>query len=188
MQHKQHKELLSAYLDGENVSPEFTAELCQNQELQQSWHTLHLVRAVVREESEVLLGDDFTAKMATLIENEELFVAETPELIEQPKAVIPPKFTTRLKSYLAPVLQFAVAASVCLVAIVGVQTLNQAAQERNATDVPTLQTLPFTHSVEEVSYNVTDKDTPNRDELEQQNQKINQMLQDYELQRRLYNK
>lgn len=178
----QHKELLSAYIDGEEVNHEFTTELCHNQDLQQSWHTLHLIRSVVRKESEVLLGDDFTAQMASLIEQEPNFLAE------QPTTPVSVPVMTKVKRYFAPVLQLAVAASVCLVAIIGVQSLNQADRERNLADVPTLQTLPFTHSVEEVSYNVADKNTPNREELEQQNRKINQMLQDYELQRRIYHK
>ncbi|AWX13956.1 hypothetical protein CEP49_04985 [Mergibacter septicus] len=177
----QHKELLSAYIDGEEVSQEFTAKLCQDQDLQQSWHTLHLIRSVVRQESEIVLGDDFTAKMASLIEQ------ETKVLDEQPTQPTVPIIKT-LKRYFAPVLQLAVAASVCFVAIIGVQSLNQADRERNSADVPILQTLPFTRSVEEVSYNVADKNTPSREELEQQNRKINQMFQDYELQRRIYQK
>ena len=58
------KELLSAYIDGEQVSNEFTAKLCQDVELQQSWTNYHMVRSVIRDESEVILGTDFTAKMS----------------------------------------------------------------------------------------------------------------------------
>lgn len=76
------KELLSAYIDGEQVSAELTEKLCQDDELQQSWANFHTIRAVMRQESEVLLGADFTAKMEALIEAEEMKVV-TP-MISQP--------------------------------------------------------------------------------------------------------
>ena len=62
------KELLSAYMDGEEVSAELTEQLCQDKDSQESWAAYHTVRAVMRKESPVLLGADFTAKMADLTE------------------------------------------------------------------------------------------------------------------------
>ena len=66
------KELLSAYMDGEEVSAELTEQLCQDKDSQESWAVYHTVRSVMRKESPVLLGADFTAKMADLIELEEV--------------------------------------------------------------------------------------------------------------------
>ena len=66
------KELLSAYMDGEEVSAELTEQLCQDKDSQESWAVYHTVRAVMRKESPVLLGANFTAKMADLIELEEV--------------------------------------------------------------------------------------------------------------------
>ena len=54
------KELLSAYMDGEEVSAELTEQLCQDKDSQESWAAYHTVRAVMRKESPVLLGADFT--------------------------------------------------------------------------------------------------------------------------------
>ena len=56
------KELLSAYMDGEEVSAELTEQLCQDKDSQESWAAYHTVRSVMRKESPVLLGSDFTAK------------------------------------------------------------------------------------------------------------------------------
>ena len=50
------KELLSAYMDGEEVSAELTEQLCQDKDSQESWVAYHTVRAVMRKESPVLLG------------------------------------------------------------------------------------------------------------------------------------
>ena len=39
------KELLSAYMDGEEVSAELTEQLCQDKDSQESWAAYHTVRA-----------------------------------------------------------------------------------------------------------------------------------------------
>ena len=66
------KELLSAYMDGEQVNPTFTEQLCQDAELQESWEDFHTIRSIMRQESNVVLGADFTAKMESLIATEEI--------------------------------------------------------------------------------------------------------------------
>ncbi len=59
------KELLSAYLDGEEVSAELTEQLCQDKDSQKSWAAYHTVRSVMRKESPVLLGADLRRKWRT---------------------------------------------------------------------------------------------------------------------------
>jgi len=164
------KELLSAYMDGEEVSAELTKQLCQDKDSQKSWAAYHTVRSVMRKESPVLLGADFTAKMADLIELEE--VNSLP-------------FVQKLKAFFAPMTQIAVAAGVCLVAVVGVQSFN--AKSTSVTpENPVLQTLPFNNSVQEVSYNAPTKDVATSEQVEQKNRRIGTMLQNYELQRRMH--
>ena len=163
------KELLSAYMDGEEVSAELTEQLCQDKDSQESWAAYHTVRAVMRKESPVLLGADFTAKMADLIELEEVKHVEI--TVSQPT---PEE---------ADSLPFA--AGVCLVAVVGVQSFN--AKNTSVTpENPVLQTLPFNSSVQEVSYNAPTKDVATSEQVEQKNRRIGTMLQNYELQRRMH--
>lgn len=176
------KELLSAYMDGEQVSNEFTATLCQNDELQQSWGNYHLIGSVMREESAVVLGADFTEKMAALIEFEEEIKVSQPT----PEEVAQLPFIQQLKAFFAPMTQVAVAAAVCLVAVLGVQTYNASQNEKNAVDNPVLQTLPFNNSVQEVSYNAPTRDVVSTEQIEQKNKRIGLMLQNYELQRRIH--
>ncbi|WP_439239983.1 MULTISPECIES: RseA family anti-sigma factor [unclassified Lonepinella] len=175
------KELLSAYMDGEQVSNEFTATLCRDSELQQSWANFHTIRSVIREESAVFLGSDFTAKMDALIE------AETPLQMSQPtpEEVETSPFMQKLKAMFAPLTQVAVAAAVCLVAVLGVQTFNANQAEKSA-DTPVLQTLPFNNGVQQVSYNAPSKDVITNEQIEQKNKRMGAMLQNYELQRRLH--
>ena len=62
--------------------------------------------------------------------------------------------------------QIAVAAGVCLVAVVGVQSFN--AKSTSVTpENPVLQTLPFNSSVQEVSYNAPTKDVATSEQVEQ---------------------
>ena len=180
------KELLSAYMDGEQVNPTFIEQLCQDAELQESWEDFHTIRSIMRKESNVVLGADFTAKMESLIATEEIQVsnAMTPQPLPQEVENAP--FMQKLKAWFMPITQVAVAASVCLVAVLGVQSFNAKSTVQSAVDAPVLQTLPFNNGVQEVSYNAPSKDVMTAEQLEQKNKRIGAMLQSYELQRRVY--
>ena len=180
------KELLSAYMDGEQVDVAFTKELCNDESLRQSWATYHVARAVIRKESEVILGADFTTRMEALIENEEIEKVALTESQPTVKETQRLPFMRKFKSFFAPVAQIAVAASVCLVAVLGVQSFNAKTDVSNSPETPVLQTLPFNNAVQEVSYNAPTKDVATSDQLEQKSRRIGAMLQNYELQRRIH--
>ena len=180
------KELLSAYMDGEQVNPTFTEQLCQDAELQESWEDFHTIRSIMRKESNVVLGADFTAKMESLIATEEIQVPNAMTSQPLPQEVENTPFMQKLKAWFMPITQVAVAASVCLVAVLGVQSFNAKSTVQSAVDVPVLQTLPFNNGVQEVSYNAPSKDVMTAEQLEQKNKRIGAMLQSYELQRRVY--
>ncbi|MGX2949500.1 sigma-E factor negative regulatory protein [Ursidibacter sp. B-7004-1] len=170
----QQRETLSAYIDGHNVNGEFTDTLCKSEELQQKWANYHTIRSVMRGE-DILLGNDFSAKMEALLENEE--IEKTTESAK-PKGLL-----LKLKRWGTPLMQAGVAASVCLMAVIGVNTFNDG-EEVATTEQPALQTLPFTNSVQQVSYNAPAKDQPTEQQLEYQQRRINALLQNHELQRR----
>ena len=180
------KELLSAYIDGEEVSTEFTGQLCQDADLQESWANFHTIRAVMRQETGIFLGADFAAKMESLIAEEEIHVAHPVVSQPLPQEVEKSPFMKKLKAWFVPMTQVAVAASVCLVAVLGVQSFNTKSVSPASTDTPVLQTLPFNNGVQEVSYNAPSKDVMTAEQLEQKNKRIGAMLQSYELQRRVY--
>ncbi|QIR12798.1 sigma-E factor negative regulatory protein [Avibacterium paragallinarum] len=179
------KEQLSAYIDGEQISEAMTEKLCQDADLQKSWANFHTIRAVMRQESEVLLGADFTAKMADLIEQEEIVVAQPMVSQPMPEETAQSPFMQKLKAWFMPMTQFAVAAGVCLVAVMGVQSFMTNSNKDNQ-DAPVLQTLPFTNSVQEVSYNMPTQEVITPEQVEQKNKRIDSMLQSYELQKRIY--
>lgn len=166
-------EYLSAYMDGQDVDKEFLETLTNSPELQQKWASYHTIRSVMQGD-EVILGADFSAKMESLLENEEI---ESQGSSEKPRGLL-----LKLKRWSTPLLQAGVAASVCLVAVFGVNSFN--ANEEVAQTQPVLQTLPFSNSVEAVSYNAPEKDQPTAEQLELQQRKINALLENHELQRR----
>ncbi|MGC7559901.1 RseA family anti-sigma factor [Pasteurella sp. PK-2025] len=181
------KELLSAYIDGEHLNAELTEKLCQDEKLQQSWENFHLIRAVMRQETDVLLGKEFTARMEKCIEAEDINVASPRVSQPLPHEVENSPFMQKIKALFAPLTQVAVAAGVCVVAVMGTQSLLTAKNEvPTHTDTPVLQTLPFNNLVQEVSYNAPIKDVVTPEQLEQKNKRIGTMLQNYEVQRRLY--
>ncbi|HHF6569903.1 TPA: RseA family anti-sigma factor [Haemophilus influenzae] len=181
------KEQLSAYMDGEQVKTDLTDALLRDEELQASWHSFHTVRSVMRKESAVFLGGDFTAKMADLIELEDVKKVDVIAVSQpEPEDAHNSAFMQKLKAFFAPMTQVAVAAGVCLVAVLGVQSFNSKNEASNLPEVPVLQTLPFNNAVQEVSYNAPSKDTLTSDQLEKKSRRIGAMLQNYELQRRMH--
>ncbi|VEH65149.1 sigma-E factor negative regulatory protein [Rodentibacter pneumotropicus] len=172
------KELLSACMDGEQVDAAFIEELCEDESLHRSWATYHVARAVMRKESAVILGTDFTAKMADLIEREEIEKTEIIQSQPTPEETQRLPFMRKFKSFFAPMAQIAVAAGVCLVAVLGVQSFNAKNDVSNAPETPILQTLPFNNAVQEVSYNAPTKDVATTDQMEQ---KIAGLVQCYKI-------
>lgn len=174
----QNREQLSAYMDGHDVNGEFTETLCRDSELQQQWANYHTIRSVMRGE-EQLLGADFSAKMAALLEDEEIETAQPKaENGEAKKGLL-----LKLKRWSTPLMQAGIAASVCLVAVLGVNMMN-GSDEVAQVEQPVLQTLPFSNSVQQVSYNAPAKEQPTQEQLEYQQRRINALLQNHELQRR----
>lgn len=169
-------EYLSAYMDGQDVDKEFVETLSNSPELQQKWASYHTIRSVMQGD-EIILGSDFSAKMAALLENEEIESQASQANVEKPKGLL-----LKLRRWGTPLLQAGVAASVCLVAVFGVNSFN--ANEDVAQVQPVLQTSPFSNSVEAVSYNAPAKEQPTVEQLELQQRKINALLENYELQRR----
>lgn len=181
------KELLSAYIDDEQVNAEFTETLCQNKELQATWNNFHIIRSVMREESAVLLDADFTAKMEAFIAAEELPPVAITQSQPLPQEVEDSQFMQKLKAMFMPLTQISVAASVCLVAVLGTQSVMVAKNaDQNLVQPQVLQTLPLNSEVQEVSYNAPVKDVITSEQMEKRNRKINAMLQDYEGQRRIH--
>ncbi|MDH2925338.1 RseA-like anti sigma(E) protein [Nicoletella semolina] len=176
----QSKEELSSYIDGHNVDPVFSETLCSSIELQQKWQNYHIIRSVIRGE-ELLLGADFSAKMAALLDNEQIERAVVPASDPLVNTKSSRDKILKLKRWTMPVMQMGIAASVCFVAVFGVNSFyseNEIAQVVESSQ-PTLQTLPFSNSIQPVSYNTENRDFISSQQLVHQQYRINRLLQDY---------
>lgn len=172
----QHRENLSAYIDGYDVESNVVEQLTHSRELATKWRNYHLIRDVMRKEA-VLLDQSFSEKMANLIENEPVIIRKE---AEKPKGVL-----LKLKRWSLPLMQAGIAASVCLMAVLGVNMFSQDNQIAQTEQLPVLQTLPFSNAIQQVSYNSPNVNQPTPEQLEYQQQRINALLQNYELQRRI---
>lgn len=171
----QQRESLSAFMDGHKVDDAFIDQLCNDPTLKQQWANYHTIRNVMHGD-ELILGDDFSAKMEALLENEEMDAPSIQaENVEKPKGML-----LKLKRWGTPLMQAGIAASVCLVAVLGVNIMNTQ-DEIAQVEQPVLKTQPLSGSLQPVSYNAPIKDLATQENLEQQQQRINSLLQTYSL-------
>ncbi|CCQ10753.1 Sigma factor RpoE negative regulatory protein RseA [Pseudoalteromonas luteoviolacea B = ATCC 29581] len=90
-----------------------------------------------------------------------------------------------LSRFRKPVAQFAIAASVCLVALIGVNTQNSPVEQGNT--LPTLQTMPLTGSVSPVSLSTEQPAIDNAQQglRELQQQRIGALVLEHQRQSRM---
>lgn len=117
----QQQEKLSAFMDGESDSSDILDALKQDPELQRQWRRYHVIRSGLRQEASVAPQLDITAQVAAALENEPTIMAPQPRSWRQrlAKAAVVP--------FARQTGQLAVAASVAVAVILGVQQFNQPA-------------------------------------------------------------
>ncbi len=188
------KEQLSALMDGEIIEQSLLSGLSADAELQQSWKNYHLIRATLRGEVGQVLHLDLSAKIAAAIELESVEKV-TPLIPEaQPNPDIRKKmpFLKQLAPWVSQLTQVSVAACVTLGVVFGLQYY-QHGRDNPATldkqnEVPAFNTLPMMGKASPVSFGVPDDAFTTQHkggEVHQQSNRINSILQDFELQRRL---
>ncbi|WGE90151.1 sigma-E factor negative regulatory protein [Actinobacillus arthritidis] len=174
----QQKETLSAFMDGHKADDTFIDALCESPELKQKWANYHAIKSVLHGD-EIILGNDFSAKMEALLENEEIesLSSNKAEQSVQPKGML-----LKLKRWSVPLMQAGIVASVCLVAVLGVNFMNSNSETAQL-EQPVLKTQPFSDSLQPVSYNAPRHDVASAEQLESQQHKINTLLQAQQFQR-----
>ncbi|SHF56895.1 sigma-E factor negative regulatory protein RseA [Vibrio gazogenes DSM 21264] len=197
------KEKLSALMDGELIDRSLISDLSQDHEGLETWRNYHMIGDVMR--GDTPQGEwDIASRVALALEDEpihrkdlayEQHNTENPDTLtitpleSQPS---PKQSRRQLPAWLGQLGQVAVAACVSLVVIVGVQqyqTGDGVDGERVADNgqLPVLQTVPLSGTAEPVSLT---RDSMMRHTTEnsaqEQRRRVNAMLQDYELQLKLY--
>ncbi|MCM7513848.1 anti-sigma-E factor RseA [Enterobacter hormaechei] len=185
------KEKLSALMDGETLDSELLNELSHSPEMQQTWESYHLIRDTMRGDTSEVLHFDISARVMAAIENEP--VHQTTPLI--PEAQPAPHqwqkmpFWHKVRPWASQLTQMGVAACVSLAVIVGVQHYNTQSEASLQPEAPVFNTLPMMGKASPVSLGVPADASASggqQQQVQEQRRRINAMLQDYELQRRLH--
>ncbi|WP_159565176.1 anti-sigma-E factor RseA [Budvicia diplopodorum] len=181
------KEKLSALMDGETVDNDVINALSQDRAIQQSWHRYHLVRDTLRGDIGDVIHMDIAGKVAAALEFEPALNVTRP-IVSQPHPDTWQKmpFWNKVRPWFTQVGQIAVAACVSLAVIVGVQQYNQTDSD-SLPEAPVFNTIPLGGQASPVSFDVANDGAQNTNQqAQEQRKRINAMLQDYELQRRLH--
>ncbi|GIU27869.1 anti-sigma-E factor RseA [Shewanella colwelliana] len=178
------QEWVSAAVDGE-VDKQMMAELAADTDSHEQWRDYHIIGDAMRGELPKVLDLDLSANIAAAIENEPTIIA--------PKAAPQTDVATKKLANVIPMFkqfgQYAIAASVALVAVVGVQNYNQS-PEIDASPLPVLNTRPLIGSASPVSLQtgpVQQNQSFTNDQMMEQRHRINTYIQDHMLQQRLNN-
>lgn len=182
------QEWVSAAVDGETDS-QALAELASDKASHEKWRNYHMIGDAMRGELPQTLNLDLSARIADAIEQEPTIMAPTPSREDATEQQIAAKVSgdsVKVVPFYKQFGQYAIAATVAVMAIVGVQNMNQTEGDTDIT-APALVTRPLIGSASPVSYQGpgAQQQGYNNEQLREQQQRINSYLQDHLLQQRL---
>lgn len=152
-----------------------------------------MIGDVMRSKQEATLTIDITASVAAALDNEPTY-AMTPDKTAQSEIrsndavndeAKPATNVVTLSRYRKPLAQFAIAASVCLVALIGVN--NNVQQDAMPNTLPTLQSTPLTGGLSPVSLSTEQPALENASQglRELQQQRIGALVLEHQRQSRM---
>lgn len=183
------REKLSAMMDGEALDLELVNAISYDSTLKQRWESYHLIRDTLRNDTGEVIHFDIASKVAAALENEAVRINPQVVVESQPEPATWGSFPFwgKIRPWASQITQIGVAACVSLAVIVGVQQYNQSNAVDSTVDEPMFNTIPV-GSGAPVSLNISDNQLFGNEQqlqqVEQQNQRINAMLQQYEIERR----
>lgn len=178
------QEWVSATVDGE-TDAQTMAELAADTHSHNKWHNYHMIGDAMRGELPQAIVLDLSANIAAAIELEPTILAPK----AAPAEVVAPNDAAE-KSKVVPLFkqfgQYAIAATVAMFAIVGVQNYGQDSDE-GAAPSPVLMTRPLVGSASPVSLQTGPAQNPSYtgEQVNEQRRRINTYIQDHMLQQRL---
>jgi sigma-E factor negative regulatory protein RseA len=148
----ENQDWLSAASDNQSLSNAQLDSLLSQTQLQQKLESYHLIGAVMRREAKSPLPDNFAANVAAMLDAEPAYKLQSDRgLLQRIKAAAVIAANGR---WLQPVAQGAVAASVALIAVVGMQQYQQSSDDMLSPQ-PLLQTQPIAGFATPVSLSQT---------------------------------
>ncbi|WP_434928564.1 sigma-E factor negative regulatory protein [Shewanella sp. HL-SH2] len=180
---KSSQEWVSAAVDGE-VDDQTLAQLASDVDSHQEWQRYHMIGDTMRGELPAAIDLDITASIAAAIALEPTIMAPKAKMSEQDDAVITASQPSNVVSLFKQFGQYAIAASVALVAIVGVQSYDQDPDS----PLPVFNTRPLVGTMSPVSLQtgpVVNKQGYTNEQVLEQRRRVNAYIQDHMLQQRL---
>ncbi|MDX7989133.1 anti-sigma-E factor RseA [Xenorhabdus sp. 12] len=188
------REKLSALMDGEALDNEVIHSVSENADMQKQWERYHLVRDVMRGDVGKVLHLDIASQVALALEKEPIHINPAAVLESQPKpetwAKLP--FWSKIRPWASQISQVGMAACVSLAVIIGVQQYNSGdngTETDTQFDTPVFNTLPVIGAASPVGLTAPDDDAFGGDlnmRVRESNKRIDAMLQQYELDRRIH--
>ncbi|MCL1094637.1 MULTISPECIES: sigma-E factor negative regulatory protein [Shewanella] len=178
------QEWVSAAVDGE-LDEQTLAELAADADSHEQWRDYHMIGDAMRGELPQAVSIDLSASIMAAIDEEPAIIA--------PKQTAVKAATKPTSSKVVPLFkqfgQYAIAATVAMVAVVGVQNYNQETLLDNS-PLPVLNTRPLIGSASPVSLQtgaVQQNQSYTNEQVVDQRRRINSYIQDHMLQQRLNN-
>lgn len=183
------QEWISAAVDGE-TDAQTMAELVADTHSHNKWHNYHMIGDAMRGELPRTIVLDLSANIAAAIELEPAIVSPQVSILDAKTAPLTGagnEDNSRVVPLFKQFGQYAIAATVAMFAIVGVQNYNQTAEDA-VTPSPVLITRPLVGSVSPVSLQtgpVQQNQAYMNEQMNDQRRRINTYIQDHMLQQRL---
>jgi sigma-E factor negative regulatory protein RseA len=172
-------EKLSSFIDGESQDEQLINELSTDAELSQKWQTYHLTRDIMRKDVPDIINFDISERVAKAIADEPAILAPKPSRWKS----IP------LVGSVVPLVQqsgqFAIAASVAVAVIIGVQQYNQPLPNEPYVTTSERGGLGTLGVASGVSLEQTRPIQNQRSDAQEQRRRINALLRDHQNQMRL---
>ncbi|WP_340621053.1 anti-sigma-E factor RseA [Xenorhabdus siamensis] len=188
------REKLSALMDGEALDSEIVRLISEDALMQKQWERYHLIRDTLRGDVGEVLHLDIASQVAQALEKEPVHItpAVVPESQPKPETWQKMPFWHKLQPWVSQMTQVGIAACVSLAVIIGVQQYNSSgsgAETDIQSDNPVFNTLPVMGSASPVGLSVPGENDAFGGDLSMQiresNKRIDAMLQQYELSRRI---
>jgi sigma-E factor negative regulatory protein RseA len=172
-------EKLSSLVDGESIDEQLIDELSTDSELSQKWQTYHLTRDIMRKDVPDVINFDISEQVAKAIAEEPAIVAPKPRRWE----------SLPLIGNVVPLIQqsgqFAIAASVAVAVIIGVQQYNQPLPDEPYVTTNARGDFGTLGVASGVSLEQTRPIQGQRSDAQEQRRRINALLRDHQNQMRL---
>lgn len=177
-------ERVSALVDNQ-LDDKMIDALLDDPALQQQWARHHTVSDAIRGDDVSLLSTDFSSQISAAIADEPTILA--PKASSEKRSVKVPGKVVRM---FRQVGQYAIAATVAAVAIVGVQQTGQQTEEQplpvlNTNPVMGVSTAPVSLNAAPAASSNAQSKAETRQRLIEQRHRINAYFQDHELQMRI---